>query len=95
MGLFTVRVMDYLDVFDDETLVIDCDRCQVRGNACSDCVVSVLLREPGGTVKWDRAEQLAVDALAEAGMVPRLQLVPGVVPGVVPGAVSYKGRRAG
>ena len=27
-------------------LTVDCDRCQVRGDACTDCVVSVLLGAP-------------------------------------------------
>nr|WP_219927185.1 hypothetical protein [Prauserella shujinwangii] len=56
-------------------MIIDCDRCAVRGDACTDCVVSVLLGAPP-SVEWDRAERRAVDALAEAGMVPRLRLVP-------------------
>jgi hypothetical protein len=29
-------------------MVIDCDRCEVRGRACGDCVVGVLLGMPGG-----------------------------------------------
>ena len=28
-------------------MVIDCDRCVVRGDACGDCVVGVLLGVPG------------------------------------------------
>lgn len=60
---------------DDGTLIIDCDRCEVRPKACSDCVVSVLLGAPG-QVEWDAAERRAMDALADAGMVPRLRLVP-------------------
>ena len=28
-------------------MVIDCDRCEVRGHACGDCVVGVLLGVPG------------------------------------------------
>jgi hypothetical protein len=28
-------------------MVIDCDRCVVRGDACQDCVVGVLLGVPG------------------------------------------------
>jgi hypothetical protein len=28
-------------------MVIDCDRCMVRGDACGDCVVGVLLGVPG------------------------------------------------
>lgn len=61
----------------EHTMIIDCDRCAVRGDACSDCVISVLLGAPP-EVEWDDAERCAVDALAEAGMVPRLRLVPGV-----------------
>ncbi|MGH3432884.1 MAG: hypothetical protein ACRDQB_08625 [Thermocrispum sp.] len=60
---------------DDGTLIIDCDRCEVRPAACSDCVVSVLLGAPG-QLEWDADERRAVDALADAGMVPRLRLVP-------------------
>jgi hypothetical protein len=60
----------------EDTMIIDCDRCQVRGDACSDCVISVLLGAPP-EVEWDDSERAAVDALADAGMVPRLRLVPG------------------
>jgi hypothetical protein len=28
-------------------MLIDCDRCEVRGQACGDCVVGVLLGVPG------------------------------------------------
>jgi len=28
-------------------MVIDCERCEVRGLACSDCVIGVLLGVPG------------------------------------------------
>ncbi|MEU3271895.1 hypothetical protein ABZ639_13680 [Saccharomonospora sp. NPDC006951] len=67
--------MEYSDDFiEEDTLIIDCDRCQVRGDACADCVVSVLLGAPP-SVEWDSAERHAVDVLAEAGMVPRLRLV--------------------
>jgi hypothetical protein len=59
----------------EERMVIDCDTCVVRPHACSDCVVSVLLGAPG-PVEWDESERRAVDALAAAGMVPRLRLVP-------------------
>ncbi|MBB5791516.1 hypothetical protein HD601_006091 [Jiangella mangrovi] len=52
---------------------IDCDRCEMRGLACSDCVVSVLLgpidSELGGE------ERQALGVLAEAGLVPPLRLV--------------------
>ncbi|MDT8914386.1 hypothetical protein NYF13_26220 [Amycolatopsis sp. PS_44_ISF1] len=47
----------------------------MRGEACHDCVVSALLGPPA-ELAWDADERRAVDALAEAGMVPRLRLVP-------------------
>ncbi|OLR95145.1 hypothetical protein [Actinokineospora bangkokensis] len=56
-------------------MIIDCDSCEVRGDACTECVVSVLLGAPP-TVELDSSEQRAIDALADAGMVPRLRLVP-------------------
>lgn len=80
----------------DDTMIVDCDRCQVRGDACSDCVISVLLGAPPA-VEWDDAEQRAVDALAEAGMVPRLRLVtnPGTSRRVEPVTSGRVVRRAG
>ncbi|MGH8776441.1 MAG: hypothetical protein ACRDWI_15175 [Jiangellaceae bacterium] len=56
-------------------MLIDCDRCEVRGLACSDCVVSVLLGAPAEGPELDRAEQDAIDVLAQAGLVPPLRLV--------------------
>ncbi|GAA4548419.1 hypothetical protein [Amycolatopsis samaneae] len=64
-----------VDLAEIDTLIVDCDRCAVRGDACADCVVSVLLGAPPSVV-WDADERRAVDALAEAGMVPKLRLVP-------------------
>ncbi|WP_197379778.1 hypothetical protein [Mycolicibacterium mengxianglii] len=58
---------------DDETVVIDCDDCAVRGPGCRDCVVSVLLGVPDSLLADERA---ALEVLAEAGMAPRLRLVP-------------------
>ncbi len=71
-------------------MVIDCDTCVVRGHACGDCVISVLLGHPavpvppwvddgppdaGTKVEIDADERRALDVLAEAGLVPRLRLV--------------------
>lgn len=70
-------------------VIIDCDRCDVRPHACSDCVVSVLLGAPP-TVEWDETERRAVDALVDAGMLPRLRLVP-----VSPKSVDQRRRQAG
>ena len=58
-------------------MLIDCDSCQVRGPACGECVVGVLLGMPPGapTVSLDAPERQALDVLAEQGLVPRLRLV--------------------
>ncbi|MGH3528401.1 MAG: hypothetical protein ACRDQI_18390 [Pseudonocardiaceae bacterium] len=56
-------------------MIVDCDRCEVRGLACQDCVITVLLGAPPSGVELDGTERLALDTLAEAGMVPHLQLV--------------------
>lgn len=54
-------------------MIIDCDDCAVRGAACKDCVVSVLIGTPDRLREDERA---ALEALAEAGLAPRLRLVP-------------------
>lgn len=56
-------------------MLVDCDRCEVRGGACQDCVITVLLGPPSGGVELDGAQRRALDTLAEVGLVPRLQLV--------------------
>ena len=57
-------------------LVIDCGACAVRGRACSDCVVSSLLGQPGAQpVAFADDEVRALRALSEAGMLPPLRLV--------------------
>jgi hypothetical protein len=55
------------------TIHIDCDDCAVRGHGCKDCVVSVLLGAPE-TLLAD--ERRALEVLADAGLAPRLRLVP-------------------
>ena len=57
----------------DEPVVIDCDECAVRGPGCRDCVVSVLLGTPETLLEDERA---ALEVLADAGLAPRLRLVP-------------------
>lgn len=54
--------------------VIDCDTCTVRGDACTDCVVSVMLGGPPEAVAPD--EQRALGVLAGLGLVPPLQMTP-------------------
>ncbi len=53
---------------------IDCDTCLVRGLACHDCVVTVLLGPPP-ELTIDDDELLALDVLAGEGLVPPLRLV--------------------
>lgn len=54
---------------------IDCDTCRMLDTeACDDCVVTVLLSD--GPLDLDDAERRALDTLADAGLTPRLRLVP-------------------
>jgi hypothetical protein len=63
------------------TTRIDCDSCVVRGLACHDCVVTVLLGPPP-ELTLDDEEREALDVLAQSGLVPPLRLVE-AVPGPV------------
>ncbi len=63
-------------------LRIDCDTCLVRGLACHDCVVTVLLGPPP-EAGFDDDEQRALTVLAESGLVPRLRMVDAVATHVV------------
>ncbi len=56
-------------------MIIDCDSCEVRGDACKECVVTVLLGAPP-SIELDASERRAIDALAGAGLIPRLRLIP-------------------
>jgi hypothetical protein len=56
------------------TLHIDCDSCLVRGLACHDCVVTVLLGPPP-ELSFDAEEQHALEVLAGSGLVPPLRMV--------------------
>ncbi len=53
---------------------IDCDTCVVRGLACHDCVVTVLLGPPP-ELALGEDECRALDVLARGGLVPPLRLV--------------------
>jgi hypothetical protein len=87
-------------------MLIDCDACAVRGPACDDCVVSVLLAGPAvhahgeppppqapPAPELDAAERAAIAVLAGCGLVPPLRLVPLDPP--VPGPEPGGRRRAG
>jgi hypothetical protein len=80
-------------------MIVDCDLCAVRGAACGDCVISVLLGGPpsagSATVRLDATERRALDALAGAGMVPRLRLVPKTNEATSNGTLNIAGRPSG
>jgi hypothetical protein len=77
----------------DSGCVIDCDTCTVRGDACADCVVSVMLGGPPDVVPED--EQRALGVLAGAGLVPPLQMTPPSPPGeAAPGVPAGEAPRA-
>jgi len=65
----------------EAAVLIDCDTCSVRGRACTDCVVGVLLRAPDAPgqdgVELDGAEQAAIAVLAGSGLVPPLRMTAG------------------
>jgi hypothetical protein len=60
-------------------VLIDCDDCAVRDLQCGDCVMTVLLGNPG-VYEVDAGEQLALQALADGGLVAPLRMVPKGVP---------------
>lgn len=61
-------------------MIIECDSCAARGDACADCVVTVVLGAPAGGLEVDAVEQVALRSLADAGLVPRLRHQPRVPP---------------
>lgn len=60
-------------------VIVDCDGCVVRGLACGECVVSVVLGAPPAGVELDDDVRLALQVLAEGGLVPQLRLLPRAV----------------
>lgn len=56
---------------------IDCDTCLVRGLACHDCMVTVLLGPPP-ELTFDDDEQRALEVLAGSGLIPPLRMVTAV-----------------
>ncbi len=76
---------------------IDCDRCQMRGAGCQDCVVTVL--ESRNVASFSatapgylgEAEVKALAVLAAAGLVPPLRLsLPSST--ILPGARAWNQR---
>jgi hypothetical protein len=54
-------------------MIVDCQGCVMRDVACGDCVVTFLLGPPEGI---GSAEQVALAALADGGLVPPLRMRP-------------------
>jgi hypothetical protein len=71
----SVSVTPLVEAVGMENLRIDCDECIMRDtDACDDCVVSFIVkREPGDAIVVDAAEQRALRALGEGGLVPGLR----------------------
>jgi hypothetical protein len=60
----------------DDSVVVDCDRCVVRGpSTCGDCVVTFLLGAPPAGIQIDAGEMAALSVLSDAGLTPPLRLV--------------------
>jgi hypothetical protein len=53
-------------------MTIDCDRCEMRGIGCRDCVIAVI--ETRNVTYLPNAELRALRVLADAGLVPPLRL---------------------
>ena len=53
---------------------IDCNTCQVRGPACEDCMVTVLLGPPP-EFGFEDDDSRALGVLAAAGLIPPLRMV--------------------
>jgi hypothetical protein len=56
-------------------MIVDCEGCVMRDLACGDCVVTFLLGPPE---RLGAAEQVALAALADGGLVPPLRLRTGM-----------------
>jgi len=60
-------------------MIIDCDRCTVRGRACANCVVTFIDGEgerEREEVELDAADVRALNVLANAGVIPPLRYAP-------------------
>jgi hypothetical protein len=58
----------------DNGLVIDCSTCPNRSqNACEDCLVAYILDRPEGAIVFDAAEERALRALREGGLLPHVR----------------------
>ena len=59
----------------DQGMVIDCSSCPNRGDAdaCDDCLVGFILDRPEGAIVFDAAEERALRALRDGGLLPHVR----------------------
>jgi hypothetical protein len=57
-------------------VLIDCDACAVRGDACGSCMVTMVLPPVRQGAGWDQEERRALQALSDGGLLPQLRLMP-------------------
>ena len=74
-------------------MLIDCDKCAVRGDACGNCVVTMILSPVRRRVEWDADERRALQALADGGLLPQLRLMP--MPADLPATAWSPARQVG
>lgn len=55
-------------------MLIDCDSCAVRGNACHDCVIGVLLDAPAARADVDHPKGAAAAGTETPSTAPAVQL---------------------
>ncbi|MEV4197672.1 hypothetical protein [Micromonospora globbae] len=48
-------------------MLIDCDRCDIRGDGCSDCLVTALFDDRSPAADLGAAEHRAIEVFARAG----------------------------
>jgi hypothetical protein len=57
-----------------EMMLVDCDQCELRDIACSDCLITALAGTPRRWRDIGEAERRALRVLADAKLVPPLRL---------------------
>lgn len=77
-------------------MLIDCDRCAARGDACSGCPVRALIDTPDGITGLEPAELRAIEVFELAGFDVELLETPPLprqAPAPVPVRLIPAGRR--
>ena len=74
-------------------MLIDCDRCPVRGVACSGCLVSALVETPRHEVALTPAEQRAIEVFGRAGFEVTVLADPTPAPTRLNPRTRTRGRR--